>query len=278
MKKISSLFILLFLILSLGWYCRKNDMQPKKNTSEGKAVVKSEEEESNFVSSSEISFFELLPTSTSKQMVFHDYYVLSYVEQYEQAEWVAYQLKRKYTVTDFKRPFFIADPKVRTHSADWRNYKRSGYDKGHLCPAGDMKFSKQAFEDTFYTSNISPQLHDFNDGVWSRLEQKARYWAVKYDGLYVITGGVLKPGLLTIGQEKVAVPDYFYKIFLNTAGGKYKMIAFLVPHQASEKPLYEFVVSVDAIEKMTGINFFPKLDDALEDTLEKGSSYKNWSF
>lgn len=278
MKKINLLFILLFLILSLGLSCRKNDRQPEKNTSEGKTVVNSIEEETNFAVSSELSFYDLLPTSTSKQIVFHDYYALSYVEQYEQAEWVAYQLKRKYTVTDFKRPFFIADPKVKTQSADWHNYKRSGYDKGHLCAAGDMKFSKKAFDETFYTSNVSPQLHDFNDGVWSRLEQKARYWAVKYDGIYVITGGVLQPGLQTIGQEKVAVPNYFYKIFLNTADGKYKMIAFLVPHHASEKPLYEFVVSVDAVEKMTGINFFPKLDDALENSLEKQSSYKIWSF
>lgn len=278
MKKISPLFILLILILSLGLYFQKNDVQPEKYTSEGKTVINSGEEKSNGICPSEIPFYDLLPTCTSKQMVFHDYYALSYVEQYEQAEWVAYQLKRKYTVTDFKRPFFITDPKVKTQSADWRNYKRSGYDKGHLCAAGDMKFSKHAFDDTFYTSNISPQIHDFNDGVWSRLEQKARYWAVKYDGLYVVTGGVLKPGLKTIGHEKVAVPDYFYKIFLNTAGGKYKMVAFLVPHHASEKPLYEFVVSVDTVEKLTGINFFPKLDDSLENTLEKGSSYKNWSF
>ncbi len=223
--------------------------------------------------------FDFLPTSTTNQIVVHDNYTLSYAEKFEQAEWVAYELKKTdLSNANFERPFFIEDNKVKTRSADWRNYKRSGYDKGHLCPAGDRKFSKSAFDETFLTSNISPQKHDFNDGVWNRLEQKVRYWATKYDGVYVITGGVLENGLATIGKEKVAVPKYFYKVILDTNKGNYKMIGFLVPSVDSDKPLYEFVVSVDEIEKRTGIDFFPKLDDKMEAQLEKSSSYKNWSF
>lgn len=223
--------------------------------------------------------FDFLPTSTTNQIIKHDYYTLSYNEKYEQAEWVAYELKRSYVrYSNFERPYFIEDPKVKTGSADWRNYKKSGYDKGHLCPAGDMEFAIKAYNDTFFTSNISPQIHDFNGGVWNRLEQKVRYWATKYEGVYVITGGVLQPNLKTIGQEKVLVPNYFYKILLDNSNGKYKMIAFLVPNAKSDKPLYDFVVSVDSVEKMTGIDFFPKLDDKAENTLEKSSDYKSWSF
>lgn len=223
--------------------------------------------------------FDYLPTSTTNQIVIHDYFTLSYNEKYEQAEWVAYELKKSYVISsNFKRPYFIEDPKVKTGSADWRNYKKSGYDKGHLCPAGDMEFAINAYNDTFFTSNISPQLHDFNGGVWNRLEQKVRYWATKYDGIYVITAGVLQPNLKTIGQEKVIVPKYFYKILLDNSNGKYKMIAFLVPNEKSDNPLYDFVVSVDSIEKMTGIDFFPKLDDKTENSLEKNSDYKAWSF
>ncbi len=223
--------------------------------------------------------FDYLPTSTTNQIVEHDYYTLSYNEKYEQAEWVAYELKKSYVrSSNFDRPYFIEDPKVKTRSADWRNYKKSGYDKGHLCPAGDMEFAINAYNDTFFTSNISPQLHDFNGGVWNRLEQKVRYWATKYDGVYVITAGVLQPSLKTIGQEQVLVPNYFYKILLDNSKGQYKMIAFLVPNAKSNKPLYEFVVSVDRIEKMTGIDFFPKLDDKIENSLEKNSDYKAWSF
>jgi endonuclease G len=88
----------------------------------------------------------------------------------------------------------------------------------------------------------------------------------------------LQPNLKTIGQEKVMVPNYFYKILLDNSDGKYKMIAFLLPNSKSDKPLYDFVVSVDSIEKMTGIDFFPKLDDKTESTLEKSSDYKSWSF
>ncbi|MES2576495.1 MAG: DNA/RNA non-specific endonuclease, partial [Bacteroidota bacterium] len=163
-------------------------------------------------------------------------------------------------------------------SADWRNYKKSIYDKGHLCPAGDMEFALDAYNETFFTSNISPQVRNFNNGVWNRLEQKVRYWAVKYDGIYVITGGVLESSLITIGKEKVSVPKFFYKILLDNSGGNMKMIGFLIPNSESDKPLYSFVVSVDYIEKMTGINFFPKLNDNIENQLEKRTDYKNWSF
>lgn len=222
--------------------------------------------------------FDFLPTSTSNQIVVHDYYTLSYKEEYEQAEWVAYELKKSNLYHNFNRPLFIEDTKVKTGSADWRNYKRSGYDKGHLCPAGDMKFSKNAYDETFLTSNISPQKHDFNDGIWNTLEGKVRYWASKYDGIYVVTGGVLNDNLKTIGKENVAVPEYFYKVLLDDSRGEYKMIGFLVPAFDSSKPLYEFVVPVDQIEKMTGIDFYPKLDDAIENKLEKSSDYKDWSF
>ena len=223
--------------------------------------------------------FDFLPTSTTNQIVKHEYYTLSYNERCEQAEWVAYELKPDYLKNNhLKRPRFIEDPEVKTGSADWKNYKKSGFDKGHLCPAGDMGFSIDAYNDTFFTSNIAPQRHDFNDGVWKRLEQKVRYWATKYDGIYMVTGGVLTGSLKTIGREKVLVPKYFYKILLDESQGKYKMIAFLVPSEKSDKPLYTFVVSVDSVEKMTGIDFFPKLDNATENNLEKNSDYKSWSF
>jgi endonuclease G len=223
--------------------------------------------------------FDFLPSSTTNQVIRHAYYTLSYNEKFEQAEWVAYELKKSYIKNNnFKRPFFIEDSKVTSSSANWKNYKNSGYDKGHLCPAGDMEFSLNAYNETFLTSNIAPQLHDFNDGIWNRLEQKVRYWAQNYDGIYVITGGVLKESSHTIGKENVLVPKYFYKILLDNNGGNYKMIAFLVPNEGSNKPLYSFVVSVDRVEEMTGIDFFPKLKDDIENQLEKNSAYKNWSF
>lgn len=223
----------------------------------------------------DLSFY--LPSSTTSQIVKHDYFTLSYNENAEQAEWVAYELKKSYIKNnDFKRPYFIEDPKVITKSADWRNYKNSGFDKGHLCPAADMEFDIKAYNDTFYTSNISPQNHDFNAGIWNRLEQKIRFWAIKNDGLIIITGGVLKGSSKSIGTEKVIVPDYFYKILLSPSKGNYKMLAFLVPNKKSSKPIFDYVVSVDQLEMMTGIDFFPKLEDKTENDLERSVNLNSW--
>ena len=223
--------------------------------------------------------FAYLPTSTTHQVIKHNFYALSYNEKYEQAEWVFYFLRSSDEgIGHFKRPRFIDDPKVVTESAASDNYKKSGYDRGHLCAAADMRFSKQAYDETFFTSNISPQKHNFNDGIWKKLEEKTRYWAQKYNGIYVVTGGILQKGLPTIGFEKVAVPNYFYKILFCNYNGKYKMIAFLVPSKKSHEPLYSFVVSADAIEKMTGIDFYPQLNDAIENDLERKSDYKSWAF
>lgn len=221
--------------------------------------------------------FNFLPTNTTNAVYKHSTYTLSYNEEYEQAEWVAYFLEENdITNANYKRPLFEVDDEVITGSAHWRNFKNSGYNKGHLLPAGDRRKNFKEYEETFLTSNISPHKYAFNAGVWNRLEQKVRYWAKKYDGIYVVTAGVLSDDLETIGYEYVAVPNYFYKILLTK--DKSRMIAFLVPHEDSEKPLYKFVVSVDSIEKLTGLDFFPELDDEIENKLEAQSDYKEWSF
>ncbi len=221
--------------------------------------------------------FDFLPTSTSKDVYSNDAYSFSYKEEYEQSEWVAYELtKTDMSTADYKRPYFNQDKSVTTKSADWRNFKNTKYNKGHLCPAADRKSSYEMYELTFLTSNASPQLYDFNAGIWNRLEQKVRFWTERYDGVYVVTGGVLEDGLKTIGSENVAVPNYFYKVILTK--DKANMIGFLVPHNDSKKPLYSFVVPVDEIEKMTRIDFFSALPDTIEDKLEANKGYKNWKF
>lgn len=226
-----------------------------------------------------LSTTNFLPTSTTGQIVHHNYYSLSYNEPFEQAEWVAYSLTSDQIVsTDFKRPYFEKDSKVKTKSAHYKNYSNSGYDKGHLCPAADRQFSKLAHDETFLTSNISPQNHQFNSGIWNRLEQKTRYWATKYKSLYIVTGGILSTDLKTIGTEKVGVPNYFYKIILDYHEPEIKAIAFLIPHEDSNKNLYKFVTSIDEIETLTGIDFFSQLPDDIENKIEKSNSYNNWSF
>ena len=222
---------------------------------------------------------ELLPSSTTGVIVDHSYFSLSYNEPFEQAEWVAYMLDKKHlTYDDRKRPYFIEDPFVSTKSADYRNYKGSGYDRGHLVPAGDRRFSLQAYNETFYTSNISPQDSEFNAGIWNDLEQQTRRWAKKYGTLYVYTGGVLESGLEEIGQEDVDVPDSFYKIIARRKGDKIYSIAFLMPNKPQFMPLRNFVVSVDDIEKITGIDFFTELPENKQSTFESSNNITGWKF
>lgn len=262
MKNRKSVYTIIVVLIAVGFYMYDNYFTESDTT-----VV------------SNAANFNFLPTSTTGEIVHHNFYSLSYNETYEQAEWVAYELtKQQISASKFKRPYFIKDSKVTTQSAHYKNYSKTGYDKGHLCPAGDRKFSKKAHDETFLTSNISPQNHEFNSGIWNRLEQKTRYWATKYDKLYIVTGGILTNDLKTIGTEKVAVPNYFYKILLDYTKPEIKAIAFLIPHKNSDKALYKFVTSIDEIENLTNIDFFPNLEDNLEQKLEKSSNYLHWSF
>jgi len=221
----------------------------------------------------------LLPSSTTGDVVEHTYYTLSYRESHEQSEWVAYKLKKEHlTYDDRERPYFIEDPKVRTKSADWKNYKGSGYDRGHLLPAGDRRFSEQAYNETFYTSNISPQDKYFNAGIWNRLEKKVRYWCKKYGDLIIITGGVLDNDLVEIGEEDVDVPDAFYKVVFRKKGDKVWVLAFLIPAKESQESLQKFLVPIDVVEESTGLDFFEKQPKSWQHAIETSVNTKGWKF
>ena len=220
--------------------------------------------------------FDYLPTSKTHQIVKHAYYTLSYDEAHEQPEWVAYELTLAHTAyNDFKRPYFKEDPLVKTQSASWKNYKRSGYDKGHLCPAADRRFNKKAHDETFLTSNISPQDHKFNAGIWNDLEKKIRYWLKKDKQLYIVTGPVFGSSKKSIGSEHVTVPTHFFKVILKYGDGKPKMIGFLMPHTTTSRQLKKFVLPVDEIESLLGFDFFKELPDDIENKLEASKS-KDW--
>ena len=263
------IYTLLVIIVTIIIYVA-NDYLDKKNEKYPKEEIKS----GNYKTEFDNSF---LPVSTTGVVVSHNFYTLSYSEKHEQAEWVAYNLNDKHiSKNDFKRPYFVVDRKVKTKSADWRNYKNSGYDRGHLCPAGDRTFNFDAYYETFLTSNISPQNHDFNRGIWNRLEQKTRYWANKYNDIYVVTGGILQGDLNSIGDERVSIPDYFYKIILAKREGEYKSVAFIIPNESSSRSFYEYAVTIDEIESKTKIDFFPHLESSVENNLESKIDLRAW--
>lgn len=213
-------------------------------------------------------------------IVRHTYYTLAYDEAREQAQWVAYELKGEYVtgIADRKDLRFVPDPKVPTQSADPVSYRNSGYDKGHLVPAADMKFSQQAMLETFYTSNICPQLHSFNAGVWEKIEKQVRNWARREERVFVITGPIFyKPNGPVIGnKDQVAVPDAFFKVVLDADGENRKAIGFIVPHEDRDEPIYNFAVTIDEVEKVAGLDFWPLLPDPLEQELESQLDIAAW--
>lgn len=156
---------------------------------------------------SENSNFE--PKSTG-EIIKYTYYTLAYSEDDEQAYWVYYKLSPELiNGTQSRTDDFRADPLVSTGSASLADYSGSGYDRVHLCPAADMTLNKTSMSETFYLSNMSPQVPGFNRGKWSTLEDQARTWALAFDGLDVATGPIFEDNIGTIGADKVTVPGCY---------------------------------------------------------------------
>ena len=223
-----------------------------------------------------------LPTIKEGTIVKHKHFALSYVEKYEVAEWVAYELTRNQLKQNRvpRADNFLPDQVVATSSADTYDYRGSGYDRGHLIPAADRAFSREAMDETFLMSNITPQDRSFNGGIWRELEELVRDWAYKFNKLYIVTGPVLtQPIKGTIGKNKVAVPSAFYKVILDISEPELKAIAFIIPNELSNQPLQDFATSIDQVEQQTGIDFFGDLlEDKLETELEKDFEVALWEF
>ncbi len=220
---------------------------------------------------------KILPVSTTGEVVRHTWFALSYDEDHEQAEWVVYEITRDRLNENWAdRPnTFRPDPDVRTESATPRDYNGSGYDRGHLVPAADMAFDAAAIDETFLMSNMSPQVPAFNAGVWRELEECARDWGRKFKHIYVVTGPVLtRTPLGAIGFSKVTVPAAFYKVLY--APDQHKAIGFILPNELSAKPVMDFACSIDEVEKVTGLDFFPNILKGLDEELEGSLDKEAW--
>ena len=208
-------------------------------------------------------------------------FTLCYRESYEQAEWVAYTITPEKLIKAAKRTDkFLADPEISTGSATPDDYKGSGYDRGHLAPAGDMAYSAETMKESFFMSNMSPQNPSFNRGIWNNMEDNVRSIAAKCDCLYIVTGPVLeKPAseYASIGANEVSVPEFYYKVMLAVTYEDVQdavtvtAYAYLVPNGKSSEKVKKFLCSIDDVEARTGIDFFWLLDDELEEILEAGT-------
>ena len=222
---------------------------------------------------------ELPQTNSNDIVISHAGYSLLYNETYEQASWVAYELTKEETNKIFERTNkFIQDTKVTTGTANDNDYKGSGYDRGHLAPASDMGWSATAMAESFYYSNMSPQNPSFNRGIWKKLEDLVRTWAIENNSIYIITGPVLTKGLSTIGANKVAVPNYYFKVILDYNEPGVKGIGLIIPNLGSSELLTNYAVTIDSVEKFTGIDFFPTLPDNQEKLIENTLCVSCWSW
>lgn len=207
-------------------------------------------------------------------------YALGYIELHEQPAWVIYRLTADEVTTKVasRSDDFKEDPDIPSGSATLTDYKHSGYDRGHLAPAGDMSYSVQTMSDSFYMSNMSPQKPNFNRQIWKKLESTVRKFAITEKDVYIVTGPILpKTKTLTIGSNAVTVPDAFYKVVYDQTHPQ-KMIAFIVPNEGSSAPLQSFVVTVDMVEAETGLNFFPLLPQPLQEELESSIDINAWDW
>ncbi len=215
-------------------------------------------------------------------VVHHSYYSLGYNPSLEVPNWVAYKLtEESLKVKNVKRANrFKVDNRAKGKSAKHSDYSHSGYTRGHMAPAGDMAFSNEAMQESFYMSNMTPQLRTFNGGVWRELEENVRDWAYDNDELYIVSGPIFykKPDNYIGKSTKVAVPDAFFKAILDIEGNKKKSIGFIIPHEETDKHLREFAVTLDEIEAVTKLDLFADLltDESMESELEGQMNVNQW--
>lgn len=218
------------------------------------------------------------PKGTPEQILKRTGYVASYNKTTLLPNWVAWHLTAERTEGSAKRSGvdFAEDTEVpEPRATDW-DYYNSGYDRGHMCPAADNKWSKKAMEESFLFTNMCPQNGNLNRGDWNEMEMACRKWAKKYGDLYIVCGPILYKGKhKTIGKNKVVVPEAFFKVVLRT-GDDPQAIGFIYKNTSGNRPKDSYVNTVDEVERITGIDFFSSLPDDVEKNVEATADIANW--
>ena len=223
-----------------------------------------------------------LKRKRTEQVIQHEGYTVSYNADYRIANWVAYVLTDKEARSDKaeRQNKFVVDPLVKGASATNEDYTRTGYDRGHLAPAGDMKWSEKAMRESFYLSNITPQKPGLNRGIWKELEEQIRLWARENGAVLIATGPVIPDEELNrLGKNRVGVPRQFYKVLCMVVNNQLEGVGFLFENRDyGTTPLRQMMVPIDSVEQVTGIDFFPALPDDEERQMEATVHTDLWSF
>jgi endonuclease G, mitochondrial len=222
--------------------------------------------------------YELPATGVREQLVKHTLFTLSYNEGYELPSWAAYQLTPEQArATGTFKEKFTEDPLVTTGSPSVKDYKDAGFIMGQLVPPEDMFTSQKAVEETFLTSNTVPHKPVFNKNVWKKMEMLIREWAAEGNTLYIVAGPVLTDAPFgSFGPNKISIPVRYYKVLLDVTGER--AIAFVLRSNVASGTPKAFAISVDELEIITGIDFFPALPDELETKLESSKDFTKWNF
>lgn len=219
-------------------------------------------------------------TDRPEQILKRKGYITSYNNKSKNPNWVAWHLTKAHTYGDNQRKnevFFEDETIERGQRATDNDYYNSRYDRGHMCPAGDNKWDAQAMRESFLFTNICPQNHGLNKYEWNDLEIQCRDWAREYGAIDIVCGPIYNStgDQKTIGRNKVWVPDAFFKVIL-CRQGKPKAIGFIYRNEGKRQTLQQTVRTVDEVEALTGIDFFPALDDATENRIEASAQLNEW--
>lgn len=297
------IFLILFLILLIIDTSKTPQSNALQNKISQKEIQQKEAYTGNKLDDRKENFIQLstnleIPSCAAKnhsedhEIRRFENYTICYRESYEQAEWSAYCISDYQLVKNADRSNdFRADPIISTGSADLADYRKSGFDRGHLTPAADMSFDSKAMSDTFFMSNMSPQNPQFNRGIWKDLEAQVRIWVKVFGRAYVVSGPILNKSAdeyNSIGNNNVAIPEYFYKVILvplyedmtdRSSSDDAKAVAaigFVIPNQNCKDSFWDYAETIDNIERMTNLDFYSLLPDSWENKIEAQYNLDEW--
>ena len=219
-------------------------------------------------------------------------YSLEYSYKYKHSYWIVYRFDNTTGGNVGRNEAYKPDPELPSqYAAKHNDYTNSGYTRGHLCASSDRQYSKEANQQTFYMSNISPQSgNGFNQSgsAWNTGEDKVQAWGYNIsrstDTLYVVKGGTIGEGMIKgYIKNEIAIPKYFFMAVLFRSGDNYKAIGFYMPHEnlkddPDKKDPKKYLMSIDALEQETGIDFFHNLPDNIENTVEATYNVNDWQW
>lgn len=217
-------------------------------------------------------------SGTPEEIVEYKAFTVSFNPEMHIPNWVSWELLRsEVTGSESRRSNFKTDPNVKGCATN-ADYRGSGYDRGHMAPAGDMKWDSEAMDECFLFTNMCPQLHSLNGGTWQKLEDKCREWASIDSALVIICGPILTEAPDEfIGEQMVAVPKAFFKVVAAPYANPPRGIGFIMPNGTVKGGLQAAAVTIDSVEAVTGHDFFATLPDSVQNIIESQCRFQKWS-